>query len=356
MTKKEYPHASHTNRLKEYGWGSLVAIGGSFVLMYFVCESCRTDSEKYSWNVLFSSVAWITLWVVNGELNEFLDTKISWIETPVKRLIAGVAGTIFFTVLAIIIIIKAWELILDIRINDYSEVIVNALVVTFFISLFFHGRGFLLEWRRSAVAAERYQKESVAANYQSLKNQVNPHFLFNSFNALTNLVYEDQDKAAKFIKQLSDVYRYVLDTRDKEVVPIDEELKFLNSYSYLQQIRFGNKLNINVELNNPKARVAPLALQMLIENAIKHNITSEEDPLYIKVYFENEHIVVENNLQKKQTMSDYATTPSGKRDDSAGVGLENIVRRYEFLSDKKVEIIENSNSFIVKLPALIASE
>lgn len=316
------------------------------MLMYFVCESCRTDSERYIWNVLFSSFAWITLWVVNGELNEFLDTKISWIEAPVKRLIAGVAGTIFFTVLALIIIIKAWEFIFDIKFNSYNDVVVNSLVITFFISLFFHGRGFLLEWRRSAVAAERYQKESVAANYQSLKNQVNPHFLFNSFNALTNLVYEDQDKAAKFIKQLSDVYRYVLDTRDKEVVPIEEELKFLNSYSYLQQIRFGNKLNINIDLNNPKARVAPLALQMLIENAIKHNITSEEDPLFIKVYFENEHIVVENNLQKKQMIGD----------DSAGVGLENIVRRYEFLSDKKVEIIENNHSFIVKLPALIASE
>ena len=329
-------------KLKEYAIGSLIALAGSVVAIYFMCTSCRTDFERYSWNILFSFVSWMTLWTVNSELNDILSKKISWIKFPLRRLMAGVVGTVFFTVLAIFLLIKGWELIWDVTFGNYSDIIVNALIITSFISLFFHGRGFLFEWRRSAVEAERYQKESMTATYESLKSQVNPHFLFNSLNALTNLVYEDQDKAANFIKQLSEVYRYVLDTRDKEVVAIDEELKFLNSYAYLQQIRFGNKLTIELSLNGLKSMVAPLALQMLIENAVKHNEVSEENPLHIKVYQEENFIVVENNLQKKSQLGE----------SSSGLGLENISKRYEFLSNRKVMVEQGNDKFLVKLPII----
>jgi len=287
----------------------------------------------------------MTLWAVNIELNHYLDQKISWVKSPIKRLVAGLIGTIFFTVVAILFIIKAWEFIWNVSFDDYYEIIGSSLTITFFISLFFHGRGFLLEWRRSAVEAERYQKESMMATYESLKNQVNPHFLFNSLNALTNLVYEDQDKAVNFIKQLSEVYRYVLDTRDQEVVPLEEELKFLKSYAYLQQIRFGDKLAIDLSLNGVKSMVAPLALQMLIENAVKHNEVSEENPLKVKIYSAGNFIVVENNVQKKSLPGE----------SSSGVGLENIKRRYEFLSPEKIIIDLTENEFLVKLPVIPAS-
>lgn len=330
------------SKVKEYAWGMLVAIIGSTVAIYFMCTSCRRDIDMYLWNVAFSTIAWFTLWTVNNELNHYLNNKISWIQAPVKRLIVGVLFTIFFTVLAIVTILKAWELIWDENFENYSDIIVNSLIITFFISLFFHGRSFLLEWRRSAVDAERYQKESMTAIYESLKSQVNPHFLFNSLNALTNLVYEDPDKAAKFIKQLSEVYRYVLDTRNREVVSLQEELKFLESYIYLQKIRFGDKLSIDQSLNGVNSMVAPLALQMLIENAVKHNEISEENPLHIKVYRDNDFIVVENNLQKRTLL--------GESD--LGLGLDNIVKRYQFLSNKKVEVNQTATLFIVKLPLI----
>ena len=329
-------------KLKEYAWGSLLALAGSGVAIYLMCTSCRTNSRLFFWNVVFSFISWMTLWAVNSELNEFLSRRISWVKFPIKRLLAGIVGTILFTIIAILILIRLWEFIWDVRFDNYSEIVVNSLIITFFISLFFHGRGFLIEWRRSAVEAERYQKESMNATYESLKNQVNPHFLFNSLNALTNLVYEDQDKAANFIKQLSEVYRYVLDTRDKEVVPLEEELKFLKSYAYLQQIRFGDKLAIELSLNGLKTMVAPLALQMLIENAVKHNEVSEDNPLRIKVYNEGDFIVVENNLQKKSSLGE----------SSSGVGLENINKRYQFLSNEKVKIVESENKFLVKLPVI----
>jgi LytS/YehU family sensor histidine kinase len=158
-------------------------------------------------------------------------------------------------------------------------------------------------------------------------------------------VYEDQDKAVQFIKQLSEVYRYVLDTREKEVVSLEEDKKFLDSYLYLQQIRFGDKLKLEVKLDGVKSMVAPLVLQMLVENAIKHNIISEENPLTIRVYSREHFIVIENTLQKKTILSE----------DSPGIGLDNIQKRYEFLSDKKVEVIQN-DLFIVKLPIISESK
>lgn len=205
-----------------------------------------------------------------------------------------------------------------------------------------HGREFLLQWRKSAVDAERYQKESMTATYESLKSQVNPHFLFNSLNALTNLVYEDQDKAAKFIKQLSEVYRYVLDTRDKELVPIGEELRFLESYTYLQHIRFGDKLRIDNTLTTAQSMVAPLALQMLVENAVKHNEISQDKPLTIRLYSDANFLIVENTLQRKLN--------SGEA--SSGMGLDNIVKRYQFLSNQNVLINEDADNFTVKIPII----
>jgi LytS/YehU family sensor histidine kinase len=154
-------------------------------------------------------------------------------------------------------------------------------------------------------------------------------------------VYEDQDKAVKFIKQLSEVYRYVLDSREKEVVAIQEEAKFLSSYLFLQQIRFGDKLNLDVRLADARGFAAPLVLQMLVENAIKHNVISEDDPLAITIHVVDDVIVVTNNIQPK----------SVTMEESTGVGLDNIVKRYTFLTDRPV-VIEHDDKFTVKLPLL----
>lgn len=282
------------------------------------------------------------MWIGNSELTHYISTRISWVNFPVRRLTVGVVSTVIFTVLVAFGLIKSWEFAWNIKFDSYYIFIIISLVITFLISLFMHGREFLLRWKESAVSAERYQKESMIATYENLKSQVNPHFLFNSLNALTNLVYEDQDKAVKFIKQLSEVYRYVLDTRNNEVVPLAEELKFLNSYVFLQQIRFGDKLNIDIQLNGLHSMVAPLAIQMLIENAVKHNEVSEENPLHIKIYKEESFIAIENNLQPKSLLGE----------PSSGMGLDNITKRYEFLSAQKVEVLQTNEVFKVKLPII----
>lgn len=285
---------------------------------------------------------WAVLWIGNGELASFLSFRFPWVKMPITRLWTGLTSTIIFTTLAAIGLLKLWEYSRNIRFNDYSDFVIVSLIITFLISLTMHGREFLLQWRKSAVDAERYQKESMTATYESLKNQVNPHFLFNSLNALTNLVYEDQDKAAKFIKQLSEVYRYVLETRDKELVPIEDELRFLESYTYLQHIRFGDKLRLDNALSTVQSMVAPLALQMLVENAVKHNEISQDKPLTIRLYSDKEFLIVENTLQRKNNTGE----------ESSGLGLDNIVKRYKFLSDQPVQISEGADLFVVKIPII----
>jgi LytS/YehU family sensor histidine kinase len=146
----------------------------------------------------------------------------------------------------------------------------------------------------------------------------------------------------KFVRQLSEVYRYVLDTKDQELVSKEVELKFLDSYIFLQKIRFDDNLRIQIDLKNTATSFPPLVLQMLIENAIKHNEISSENPLTISIYTQNEFVVVENNLQKRRSVNEAST----------GVGLTNIINRYTFLRSKMVQVIEGNEKFAVKLPII----
>ena len=325
-----------------YGKVILISIAGSFLITYFTCHSCHTNSERYLWATFFSSLLWVSLWIGNEQLSIYVTSRIPWVQYPVKRLVVGVVSTVLFTVAVVLSIVTVWERVMNFSFGGSYTIVLSSLIITFFISLFLQGRGFLLSWKEAAVAAEAANKESIKAQYESLKSQVNPHFLFNSLNALTNLVYEDQDKAAKFIKQLSEVYRYVLDTRNREVVSLEEELQFLNAYLFLQQIRFGDKLQIKIELNGVESQVAPLAFQMLIENAIKHNVISQDDPLMIRLYSDLDYLVIENNFQKKSVLME----------DSPRIGLENIRKRYAFLSDRPIEVVQGEKLFTVKLPIL----
>ncbi len=317
----------------------LASLGVLMTVAGLTCRDCF-DSTREFWIIAsFTGLLWVALWKGNSWLADYLSTKISWIEFPFRRLTIGIVTTIGYTIAALYFFAGIYYYAFGFNMTSGAWL---SVLITMVISLFMHGRAFLINWRQSAVTAEKLKRESIAARYESLKNQVNPHFLFNSLNALTNLVYEDQDKAAKFIKQLSEVYRYVLDTRDREIVPLASEMEFMNSYMFLQKIRFGNKLRLNIDVSSDGWFIAPLALQMLIENAIKHNVVSEENSLSINIFVEGDYLVISNNIQ--------ARTSSGEV--SSGIGLENIQKRYEFLTSRKVIIEDDGQNFIVKLPLI----
>jgi LytS/YehU family sensor histidine kinase len=324
-------------RISLFPW---LVVGG-VTMTLFVCTSCRSSMEYFLSVSTLTITCWALMWFGNEYLHEYLDEKIDWTKHPIKRLIVGLVVMLAYTVPTIYLALRITEMVSNLNIGEISTTIYMSVGITLVITVLLTSRSFLFNWRKTAIDAEKFKRETSVAKFETLRNQVNPHFLFNSLNALTNLVYEDQDKAAKFIKQLSEVYRYLLDTRDTEIVPLEAEKNFLTSYLFLQQIRFGDKLKLTVALDGKTCMVAPLVLQMLVENAIKHNIISEQSPLSIQIYTDEDFIVVENNLQKKEEMVG----------SSPGIGLENIRKRYEFLTDKKVDVIVR-DKFIVRLPMI----
>jgi len=170
--------------------------------------------------------------------------------------------------------------------------------------------------------------------------------LFNSLNALTTLIYQNQEEATKFVKQLSKVYRYVLDIKDQEVIALSKELEFLSSYTFMQKTRHNDGLFIDVQVPSNDACIVPLSLQMLVENAIKHNEISKENPLKVNIFTDNDYLVVSNNLQKRPP----------REAGSSSIGLENIKNRYQFLTDNPVSVEDGPENFIVRIPLLHISD
>ncbi len=199
----------------------------------------------------------------------------------------------------------------------------------------------------SAREKELIQKELIEAKFEGLKNQVNPHFLFNSFSVLTWLIEHDTGKAVKFIDKLSDMYRYILDTDEKDLVPMQSELEFLGGYEFLLKMRHGDSIKIENKIlwRDEHKMVPPMSLQILVENAVKHNAFSINDPLLIKIYSEGDDFVVVENIKRPKV--DLAK--------STGIGLKNLSKRLNFSIKKKLEVMEGDADFRVKLPVSILS-
>ncbi|MBF9221057.1 sensor histidine kinase [Hymenobacter ruricola] len=294
------------------------------------------------------------LWFVNGFAVDWLNGRISWAERPLRRLLATLAVCVVGSV-AVILLIQAGFLLLVTheplanlwRPAMYGQVLVP-LGVTLIITLFNHSRSFFLSWREAAVRAERAEKETAVARLDSLRRQVDPHFLFNSLNALTSLVEEnDPPRAVRFIRQLSQVYRYVLDSESQELVPLADEVRFAESYLYLQKTRLGDALAVEMNLS-PAALsayfVPPLALQLLLENVIKHNTAFQADPLRVAVTLDP----TAHTLTVRNTLRPRRLAPG----EASGQGLKNLAARYAFLTDKPVAMGEAAGEFVVSLPLL----
>jgi len=233
---------------------------------------------------------------------------------------------------------KSWSLII--------MAVPYTLLISFIISLIFTVIGFFQAWKKSFIQAEKLKVEMLAYKYESLRNQINPHFLFNSLNVLSDLVYDDKELAIMFIRQLGDLFRYVLDSRDKELVPLVEELEFIRSFTFLLKTRFEQKLTIDIEVQpGQDDYIVPMTLQLLIENAVKHNEVSEAFPLRIQIRKTGEWLEVENNLQLKNV-----------GDNSKKTGLKNITQQFAFFSEKPIKIISSDEFYKVRVPILKSLE
>jgi LytS/YehU family sensor histidine kinase len=222
--------------------------------------------------------------------------------------------------------------------------IMFSLMITFLITCLHEAYFFFMQWKTWQNRSEKLHEENIRSQYETLKSQVNPHFLFNNLNTLANLIEENPKAAVDYVNRTADYYRKILNLRDQEVIQLTEEIELVNDYVFLQKKRFENNLVVNIDLPKTimQTYVAPLCLQMLVENALKHNIISKEKPLTIDLYCTDlEFVTVRNSLQKRET-----ETASSK------MGLKNIQQRYEYLTSKKVIIDTEENQFSVSVPLL----
>jgi len=221
-------------------------------------------------------------------------------------------------------------------------VLVNALICAVYI-LSIMGYRFIQRWKESSIRTIELEKEKAIVQFENLKNQLNPHFLFNSLSSLNSLIDENPKLASEFLQQLSKVYRYLLENNEKSAVSLDKELNFIENYLSLLTTRFEKGLNISIEIGAEckEKMLTPVTLQVLIENAIKHNITSAKQPLNISIKTEGDFLLVQNNLQRKSIISH-----------SHQKGLNQLRTLYSYITETPIEIIETSDSFTVKIPLL----
>ena len=316
------------------------------ITLFFKIVFFRID-EFFEMDLLFILAIVIIIREGNEAIDKGLNSRYSWIENAKKRLIIQSILSILFTSSALFPIMY---LLHQLRFGDGQivnhkmiEIFPPALLFTFAILAVKIGSEFFSALKNSLIETEKYKTESANAQLQNLKNQLNPHFLFNNLSVLTSLVYKNQDKAADFINELAKVYRYVLHTKNAELVPLQEELDFINHYIYLQKIRFEDSISFEIKIDESKksAYLLPMCLQMLVENTIQHNETSQANPLQVLIYTKNDSLVIENPIKPRSNVAD-----------STNTGLKNIEQRYSFFTDEKVIIYNNGEIFKVILPLI----
>jgi sensor histidine kinase YesM len=326
-----------------------IIIPGFFSAYYFL-EGSKLYYQDIVQGIIFTVIATLVIGFADFKTIDYLQKKYPWQHDNVRRFLLELLITSVNAVVIISLLLYLFYLIFN-KFNitglpnstQYLINIIISLIVNTIAVAIYEGSYLFNQWKNVLLETEKLKTEKAESQYAALKSQVNPHFLFNSLNSLSSLIRVSPEKAIDFVDKFSKIYRYVLDMNDKMVVELKEELEFLQSYYFLQKIRFGNNLeiDINIDANKINEFIPPLSLQILIENAIKHNEISSEKPLKISIYIENNFLIISNNLQLKNTA-----------ESSTGIGLVNIKERYMHLTDERAEFFITNDNYIAKLPLL----
>lgn len=343
----------------------LFAFIGSYLISYMMdpYSTYWTDyatrppsdiAEEFVISIIFCAVV--------SELSLFLDRwfnrKMPWTVDPIKRLVVQSFVQILGVLLVTLITHFICELILEENdveasineIKGYWQWIIATVLTALMISAINTGNFLITNWKATAmeaaehkIKAAEHKQAAAEAELQALKLQLDPHFVFNNLSVLSELILENQQLGYEYAENLSKVYRYLLVNSRKKLISLGEELKFLNAYLFLIEKRMGQGVAFEITVNQEHLRlqIPPLTLQLLIENALKHNRTTKDSPLQITMQSDAEYLTVSNTL-----------LPLVSKADSAGIGLTNILSRYALLSDKKPIVEEDALVFTVKVPLL----
>jgi two-component system, LytTR family, sensor kinase len=327
----------------------LAGIGITLLLKVFKIGNDHPHPEIFDY--LITILITFLIWEGNLRIDCYLEKLFPWKHNAPKRALIQLIIVIIFSALGIYLSMLVFDKFVcalpsNTRDGFMTISVVLGVLISIMIVAIQISAQFFANWKQSLLEIEKYKNESLQAQLQNLKSQINPHFLFNNMSVLSSLVYKDQDKAVEFINQLSKVYRYLLDSKDSELVTLDEEMAFIKSYIYLLKIRFDSNIQFTITVGNDTLNklIPPMSIQILVENTIKHNEVSSEQPLSVIIHANADELSVSNNLQLRTN-----------REESLKTGLKNIKERYKYFTEKSVEIIDDAGAFTVKLPLLQTS-
>lgn len=325
----------------------LSVIAGTVTWMYYrphIYENVLTKVMTTCWALISLSLIIIVIFLIDSFLNRILPWKTkTGLRFFTQLFIGGFACLACFN--AAYYGVKLYytqsspDLGQYVVMNMYGSAIVLPMISIYF------GYQFLKDWRKSELETERLQKENMSSQMMALKNHLDPHFLFNNLNILSSIMDKDVELAKSYLDKFAEVYRTILKSEQSDLTTLEEEMKMVDSYIYLINLRFGQSLNfiLNIDPALMDKALPPLSIQMLIENIIKHNMATAEQPVTISIRTENDDtLVVANNIQPKK----YSVN------ETSGSGLQNIKDRYSFFSDNKVIVEDHSGEFKVSLPLL----
>ncbi len=337
---------SRKKLIKQLFFSSLISIAIGAIFLRIGTQSSHISLSNFLLNTGYSLNLGLALFA-NGPLFRLVERGwISWVEKPYKSLL--IALSFHFTYSTIVIFFCKWFWFILIRgekmqhfLSEDWLIIVGEYFIFFLIMAIIYAQSFFKEWRNQVIQKEKLAQEAITLQLQVMQNQVNPHFLFNSLNTLGSLIDIDKEKAKQFTRELSQFYRELLHFKDKELVSVSDEINFVRKYIYLQKIRFADNFDVQIRLDSKNGgEVIPMSVQMMVENAVKHNVISKEQPLKISIYQPNDtEIVVENNYQPKENI-----------EGSNKIGLENLRQRYLFLTNKELRIEKTDATFRVTFP------
>lgn len=324
----------------------MLAVGFAIIVFYTTINylSGKNTAENYAdgaFSILITLILYFLFRIMFGFLNE----NFPWKESIKKRLIIEVPLILFISIGAMILFTLFWN---QLHNKETSNAILFmnctvAFLVSVIVNLFTEGSTIFKLYRETAVSAEILKRKTLESHFETLKSQVAPHFLFNSLNTLIALIDENPKTAKDFVQHLANYYRYSMQVNARETVDLETELNLVRNYIFLLTSRFGDNLKVEFpqESANFSKHVVPLAIQLLIENSVKHNIISSSKPLKVSIILEDKYLIVRNNLQKKD-----ASEISNR------LGLDNIRNRYAIVCNLPIEVVETDAYFQVKLPLL----
>lgn len=314
----------------------------ALIMVFIIGRDEDTLLKDFLTALVFTTIYWNGAFAIFMHYRKVFPTIR---ETP-KRLAVTLLSLVTLLVVGDMVIclalgLKQWSDLTNFTI--LFEKTPKSLIASLVVGSIYENVYFFQQWRSSIEVNEALKSQQIRTQFEVLQNQMSPHFLFNSLNTLNTLIAEDQRLAIDFNEKLSDVYRYILQNKEKELVDLESELKFVEDYLFLLKMRYPQNLHVQIEVpvENHHLHIAPLTLQMLVENSIKHNVISRAMPLFISIVAEQQRVVVENNRQPKKVL-----------EKSTKTGLDNIRKRYQFLTKKKIEIIANQDRFSVAIPLL----